>query len=242
MDSRHYGFEYDGRPISEYIDDRVPTPGNAALSDDFFVYVMGPYTAFDATRAYDDGYRLTSPFVDDPLFDPDEHVADGVPDMEAALGELCADLQARFGVRAFIATDVGIPTKRQAHERNLDEPGMTPLDQSIAYAAVSDAVAFTFTVAGLTTGVGAEAGAILGEFGLRSDSPRRPRKPRERFRLFCGPGFGSATIDEIPLGFGVDRIDFESRAGLVRKLHRFLVGVERADRHRDLPVFVPYDR
>lgn len=239
MGSRRYGFEYDGQPIFERVDGRAPVSEHPSASDDFFVYVMGPYTAFDATLAYDDGHRLESPFIDDPLFDPDEHVTDGTPDMEAALGDLCGDLRTRFGVRAFIATDIGIPTRRQADEQGLDEPGMTPLDQSVAYAAVSDAVAFVFSVAGLTTGVGAEAGAILGEFGLRSDSPRRPRKPRERLRLFCGPGFGSATVDEIPLGFGVDRIDFESRADLVRKLHRFLTGVERADRH--LPVFVPYE-
>jgi len=44
---------------------------------------------------------------------------------------------------------------------------MDPLAQSVAFAAHSDAIIFLFTRGGLTTGVGAETGGILGEFHLR---------------------------------------------------------------------------
>lgn len=240
MTDRRFGLEYDGRPIFEYVEENVPSPAALSSNDDFFVYVMGPYTAFNAEYAYDDADELRSPFFGDPLFDPDEHVGpDGRGDYERVLDDVCADLREELGVRAFIATDVDIPTKRQVERGGLDEPGMTPLDQSVEFAAVSDAVAFVFTSAGLTTGVGSEVGAVLGEFNLRWKDPADERKPRERLRLFVGPSFASASIAEITPAYGVDLVEFDSREDLLRKSQQFLVNVERGARENDWPIYVP---
>lgn len=89
-------FRYDGRPISDILSEQVPTPPGLSPHDDFMVYVMGPYTAFDATKLYEHGDKLDSPFQDDPLFDPDAHVnKDGDPDMEIALQNVCDELRGR---------------------------------------------------------------------------------------------------------------------------------------------------
>ncbi|GAB3025056.1 DUF7509 family protein [Natronobiforma cellulositropha] len=240
MTDRRFGLEYNGRPIFEYVEANAPSPPALSATDDVFVYVMGPYTAFDASYAYEDADELDSPFFADPLFDPDRHVTeDGRGDYRLALEEFCADLRAALGVRAFVATDVGIPTKRQVDREGLDEPGMTPLDQSVEFAAVSDAVLFVFTAAGLTTGVGSEVGAVLGEFNLRWNDPADERKPRERLRLFVGPSFSSASIGEITPAYGVDCIEFDSRTDLHRKSQQFLVNVERGTRRHGWPVYDP---
>jgi hypothetical protein len=238
MARREYGFVFDGEPVFEHVRRDVPVPPERKLEDDVFVYVMGPYTAFDATRAYSEAGELASPFIEDPLFDPDRHVTDdGRGSFEAALDELCGTLRAEFGVRAFLATDVGIPTDRASDD---DEPSLSVLDQSVAFSAVSDAVVFVFTRAGLTTGAGAEVGAILGEFHLRRANPEPVRKPRERVRVFTHEGFSSASIDEVPATYGVDAIPFDEKADLVRKIQQFLVNVERNDTDRRLPIFEPY--
>jgi len=67
---------------------------------------MGPYTAFDAEKAYDDADKLRTIFRDDSLFDPDEHIDDaGNSNMEEALGDFCEELRRDHNCRAFIATD-----------------------------------------------------------------------------------------------------------------------------------------
>lgn len=238
MDRRDYGFHFDEEPVFSYVQEDAPRPPDSQLPEEFFVFVMGPYTAFDATIAYSDGDTLDSPFIDDPIFDEERHVtADGRSDFEAALAEVCESLRTKFGVRAFLATDVDIPTATEAAS---EEPAMSVLDQSVAFAAVSDAVVFVFTEAGLTTGTGSEIGVILGEFHLRERNPEPVRKPRERFRVFTTPDFSSASIDESPATFGIDHIEFTTRVGLVKKIQQFLVNVERNDPDRVLPVFKPY--
>lgn len=119
---------------------------------------------------------------------------------------------------------------------------MSVLDQSAAFAAVSDAVVFVFSEAGLMTGVGSEVGAILGEFYLRRGNPEPIRKPRERFRIFKTEGFSSASIDEIPSTYEVDTVEFEIREGLINKTQHFLANVERDDPDRLLPIFNPCSR
>ncbi len=152
MGNRNYGFRFDGEPVFAHIQRDVPQPPESDLDHDMFV--MGPYTAFDAEYVYDDGEQLENPFIDDPLFDPKNHVtADWHGSFKQALEDICMSFREEFGVRAFLATDVAIPTEQEAGD---DEPSMSVLDQSVAFAAVSDA----------TTGVGSEVGAILGEFHL----------------------------------------------------------------------------
>ena len=114
---------------------------------------------------------------------------------------------------------------------------MTPLDQSVEFAAVSDAVLFIFSAAGLNSGVAGEIGSVLGEFNLRWNNPAQECKPRERLRIFQGPGFGSASLDEIPFGFNVDVSDFETQKELLAKSQQFLVGIERGAQEKGWPIF-----
>lgn len=238
MNSRDYGFTFEGESVFSRIQQDAPQPSTSKLDDDFYVFVMGPYTAFDATYAYSDGDELQSPFMDDPLFEPEDHItADGRGSFKLALEDLCQTFREQFGVHAFLATDITIPTDTEAND---DEESMSVLDQSIAFAAVSDAVVFVFSEAGLTTGVGSEVGAILGEFHLRKGNPEPIRKPRARFRIFKTEEFSSASIDEIPSTYDVDAIEFETGEGLVNKTQHFLANIERNDADRPLPVFNPY--
>lgn len=238
-------FRYDGRPVSDILSEEAPAPPGLSPHDDFTVYVMGPYTAFDAEKAYDDAEELRTRFQDDPLFDPDEHVdGDGDPDMEVALREFCGELRERHGCRAFIATDVDIPTNEQAAERNAGDdepsvPGMDPLAQSVAFAAHSDAVLFLFTRGGLTTGVGAETGGVLGEFHLRRGNPATTHKPGQRVAVHLAEDFGSATVDELPEGYDVQYDSFGSKAELHDSLRNWFDNLDRATRDAGLPVFRP---
>lgn len=240
-------FEYDGRPISDLISEQAPVPPEFSPHNDFTVYVMGPYTAFNAERAYDDADKLRTPFQDDPLFNPEKHVdTDGNGNMEEALREFCSELRNRHNCRAFIATDIDIPTHQQAEaaneERDGDEPelqGMDPLAQSVAFAAYSDAVVFLFTRGGLTTGVGAETGGILGEFHLRRGNPATTHKPGQRVAMYLDDEFGSATIDELPLGYDVQYDTFETKDDLHTSIRRWFDNLHRETRDTDLPVFIP---
>lgn len=240
MNSRNYGFAFKDKSVFSRIRQDAPQPSTSKLDDEFYVFVMGPYTAFDATYAYSDGDQLQSPFIDDPLFKPENHItADGRGSFKLALADLCEAFRDQFGVHAFLATDITIPTEAEVSD---DEESMSVLDQSVAFAAVSDAVVFVFSEAGLTTGVGSEVGAILGEFHLRRGNPEPIRKPRERFRIFKTKGFSSASVDEIPSTYDVDTIEFETRKRLINKTQHFLANIERDDPDRPLPIFNPYSR
>lgn len=240
-------FRYNNRPISDILAEQAPTPPKLGPHNDFTVYVMGPYTAFNAKQAYDDAEKLRTPFQEDPLFDPDEHIDDaGNSDMEEALRDFCAELRNRHNCRAFIATDIDIPTHSQAEERNKNRgegeseiKGMDPLAQSVAFAAHSDAVLFLFTRGGLTTGVGAETGGILGEFHLRRGNPATTHKPGQRVSIYADESFGSATIDELPKGYDIQYDRFESKEGLHTSVRRWFDNLSRETRDTDLPVFLP---
>ncbi|MFC6733481.1 MULTISPECIES: hypothetical protein [unclassified Haladaptatus] len=242
-------FRYDGRPIADILAEQAPTPPQFGAHNDFTVYVMGPYTAFDATYAYDDADKLRTPFQADPLFDPDEHVTDdGTGDMEQALRDFCAELREHHNCRAFIATDIDIPTHQQAAARNrAREPGtsrvegMDPLAQSVAFAAHSDAVIFLFTAGGLTTGVGTETGGILGEFHLRRGNSALTHKPGQRISVYRHAAFTSATVTELPQGYDVRYDTFEEKAGLHDKVRNWLDSLSREARDTNLPVFVTGD-
>ncbi|WP_195155661.1 hypothetical protein [Halorubrum sp. AJ67] len=208
---------------------------------------MGPYTAFNAEKAYDDADKLRTPFRDDPLFDPGKHIdAAGNSNMEEALRDFCEELRHEHNCRAFIATDIDIPTHQQAKERNenrgedeLEIAGMDPLAQSVAFVAHSDAVLFLFTSGGLTTGVGAETGGILGEFHLRRGNPATTHKPGQRVSTYADETFGSATIDELPKGYDIQYDRFDSKEELHTSVQRWFDNLIRETRDTDLPVFLP---
>jgi hypothetical protein len=240
-------FRYNNRSISDILAEQAPTPPKFSTHNDFTVYVMGPYTAFNAEVAYDDADNLRTPFQNDPLFDPDRHITDdGKGDMEHALRDFCAELREKLNCRAFIATDIDIPTHEQAENRNEtrsdDEPaveGMDPLTQSVAFAAHSDAVIFLFTQGGLTTGVGAETGGILGEFHLRRGNPALTHKPGQRIGLYQDENFSSATIDELPKGYNIQYNTFHATSDLHDKVRNWFDSLDRETRDTDLPVFIP---
>lgn len=240
-------FTYNGRPIADILSEQAPLPDQFSPHNDFLIYVMGPYTAFNAEKAYDDANKLRTPFQDDPLFDPDKHVTDdGDASMEEALRAFCRELRAKHNCRAFIATDIDIPTHQQAKEQTQEQDtedgpgdGMDPLTQSVAFAAHSDAVLFLFTRGGLTTGVGAETGGILGEFHLRRGNAATTHKPGQRVAIYLDDAFGSATIDELPLGYDVQYDTFESKDDLHESIRRWLDNLARETRDAGLPVFIP---
>lgn len=225
---------YDAVSIRERILDSTPAP-NSEQHCDFLVYVMGAYTPFDLSYV-DPNADLDARYVDSELFDPENH-----EDMEEALQNVCSALREDPGVRAFVATDVGIPTVRDLETSKRDENGRTPLDQSIEYALISDAVVFVLDEAGLNAGVASEIGTILGEFDLRLQNPELPKKPRRRVRIYCSKAFSSASIEEIPHGFGVDIYRYDSRVDLLENLRQFVTTVEMASKYEGLPLFRPLD-
>lgn len=240
--------EYNGTPMRDIIDERVPHAPTG--NDKFFVYIMGPYTAFDGKKAFDlddegdsetnigDGDKCGEDdedcdtceerrFIEDPLFNPEEHHDEEseIATYQAALIDLCESIRERCGVRAFLATDVKIPTPSRADD--LDDPGMTPLAQSLGYAAVSDAVIFIFSQAALNAGVGTEMGAVLSEFNLRGDTPGLPMKPRSRIRIFHTPYFGSATVTDIFEDFAVSQLEFSTISQIIGQIEQFIIGVDQ---------------
>lgn len=220
----------DGESIRSRIIENSPDPP-AAGHGDFLVYVMGPYTPFDLSYAYSEAdFDIETPYVESELFDPEHH-----EDMEATLREVCSELRDDPGVRAFVATDVDVPTKRDASEADREVRALSPLDQSIEYARVSDAVVFVLDEAGRNAGVASEIGAILGEFDLRLRNDDLPRKPRRRFRIYVSESFSSASIEEVPFGFGVDVYRYESQSDLLGNLRQFVSAVEYASRYDTLP-------
>jgi hypothetical protein len=226
-------------PVIDHLRRCAPVPRDPLGTEPFYVYVMGPYTAFDATYPFPDADALDSPFIEDPLFDPDRHLDKiGRHTYEAALADLCEAIRAELGARAFLATDIRtIPTIQEASGA---EPGMSVLDQSVAFAAVSDAVVFVFTDAGLTTGAGSEVGAILSDFNLRRENPEPDRKPRDRIGLFLHDEFNSASIDEVPYTYDVAARDFDSEGQLLDRIRGFLEKIRREAREGPLPIYEPY--
>lgn len=215
--------EYEGTPIESIIARSIPN----AAPDDVFVFLMGPYRLLDPSYLYpDDGYPLPS--------DPLAPRGDAAPDaIEATLRTICDRVSSQTGATAFIASDIDIPTRREAERDNLAEPGMAVIDQSVAFAEASDGNAFVFTKAGLTTGAGAEAGAIPEYFRLR-DEENRLRDPRT-FCIFAEaerasgetgpmyePRFSSASIDEMDDAYDLRFRYFADREELVERLVDFV--------------------
>ena len=142
--------------------------------------------------------------------------------MEAAIRELCGEIRETTNTRVFIATDVDIPTITQVQDEDLDESGMTPIEQSIAFARASNAVLFIFPYAGIPIGVASEAGALCEHFNLRASDPTERTKPRARFRLFRETGVGSATVEEFEYDYNLIFAVHESQEELLQTIKRFL--------------------
>lgn len=214
---------YRGTAVREIIRDSITYGGET----DPLVLLMGPYRLLDPDYLYDDdGFDLPP----DPLA-PSRSDTD--PDsIETTLRTIAKRVTERTGATVFLASDVAIPTRTEVARSGLDEPGMAVIDQSVACARASTGNAFVFTKAGLTTGVGAEAGAIPEHFSLRSatDRTRDPRtfcffSEAERTdddRNTYEPKFSSASIDEMDGAYDIRFRYFADRPDLVDKLTGFV--------------------
>lgn len=214
---------YEETDVETVIADSIP----GAEAGDVFVFLMGPYRLLDPSYLYaDTGFSLPP--------DPLAPATDSVPpdEIAATLRTICERVSEETGTTTFIASDVDIPTRREVARDDLDEPGMSVIDQSVAFARASDGNAFVFTKAGLTTGVGAEAGAIPEHFRLR-DPETRLRDPRTLAILAEAepsadgtntyvPTFNSASIDEMDDAYDLRFRYFVDRADLVEKLVDFV--------------------
>lgn len=215
--------EYLGRDIEDYIASSIPD----ASPTDVFVFLMGPYRLLDPSYLYP---NEEFPLAPDPLAPTTDAVS---PDaIRATLREICKRVTDETGATVFIASDVDVPTKREVARDDLDEPGMSVIDQSVAFAKTSDGNAFIFTKAGLTTGVGAEAGAIPEHFRLRSPGERLrdPRtlsilaeaKPSADGTNTYVPKFSSASINEMDDAYDIRFRYFTDREDAVGKLVDFV--------------------
>lgn len=212
---------YEGRPIETIVAESVPW----ADPEDLFVFLMGPYRRLDPAYLYpDDEYPLPA----DPLAPQN-----GDPTaVEETLRTVARRVSAATSTTVFLASDVDLPTRREVAREGLAEPGMAVIDQSVAFARASDGCAFVFTKAGLTTGVGAEVGAIPEHFRFRTPDERR-RDPRTCC-LFVeaversGGGrqyerrFSSASIDEMDDAYDLRFRPFVDREHLVEGLVGFV--------------------
>lgn len=216
---------YQGELIGDVVKRSVPTEREAEV----LLFVMGPYRLLDPAYLYPES--VVSELPPDPLA-PDSSQNRVQPDeIEATLRGVCRKVSERTGVTAFIASEVDIPTKRDVERDGLDEPGMSVIEQSLAFATASAGNAFVFTKAGLTTGVGCESGAIPEYFDLRA-SEARTRSP-ETFCVFedadyesstgtYEPKFGSASIDEMDRTYDFRFRYFADREDLVDSMTSFV--------------------
>lgn len=215
---------YNDTPIRGLLNERVPETTSG--DDEFFLYVMGPYTAFDLEYARnlsnddsnDSDTESRTEYIDDPLFDSNTHAAASKGTYEAALSDLCERIREEVGARAYIATDVDIPTPSESKSPS---SGLTPLSQSLYFAAVSEAVMFIYSQAALNAGVATEMGAILSEFNLRPKDIESRSKSPDRFRFYHTPYFSSETVEGMPMDFLIDHKEFSSEQQLVNDIDDF---------------------
>lgn len=212
--------EYQGEPVEDVVRRSV-----SASPDEPLVFLMGPYRLLDPGYLYPgDGFSLPP----DPLAPGEDALERDL--VRKTLEEIATRVTEETQAKVFIATDFDVPTKTEVAEQGRDEPGMAVIEQSIACARASAGSAFVFTKAGLTTGVGAEAGAIPEHFRLRDPDAAR-RDPRTLCLLVEGERdedgkysarFSSASIDEMDEAYRLRFRYFDSREDLVDELVTFV--------------------
>jgi hypothetical protein len=217
-------------PFFSQILDNTPIPRRRGPQSESLFYVMGPYTAFDASYPFEDPPQQ---YIDPGLFDPERDAS-----FEETLATFCGTLRDEHGVWAFIATDLNVPTESEAEGTS----GLSPLDQSILAATYADSVFFVVDEAGLNAGVGSEIGAVLSEFQLRLRTPQSGRKPRQRLQI-CLSDSLSASIEEVPYTYGVDVYEYDDWADLVTFAGNHIqeIWAKSRDPSEDFPVYTDRD-
>lgn len=223
--------------IRSLVEQRVPQ-----APKDLLVYVMGAYT----TSSPDYHLRQSNSTVAQalskvPLFknihaaDPIFEYADQSNSLEDALHGVAAHIRSdnQLGHRAFLATDVDVPTETQAQEDPVlpNDAGVDPLTQSLFYAAISNAVVFVFSEAGVNDGVASELSGIAMAHNLDQVRPQEAKKPPCRFMYLHHSDVGSATLSEFPANISL----VEGSYSREHDIHGELVGWLRQIEQMDSP-------
>lgn len=223
--------------IRSLVEQRVPQAPKNLL-----VYVMGAYT----TSSPDYHLRHSNSTIAQALSkvplvknahpaDPIFEYTDQSNSLEDALHGVAEHIRSdsQLGYRAFLATDVDVPTKTQAQDDSAlpDDAGVDPLTQSLFYAAVSNAVLFVFSKAGVNDGVANEMSGIAMTHNLDQVRPQEAKKPPLRFMYLHHSDVGSATLKEFPANISL----VEGSYSTERDIHGELKGWLRQIEHMDSP-------
>jgi len=183
--------------------------GSVAYSD-FLVYLMGPYTTFDAADLVPDGVDPGA--VSLPAASADE------ADLDAMMGRLRSiqgSLRAEPGVNAFLAVDPEIP---------LDE--LDAASQSIAFARASNATLFVVPATGDKLGVGMEVGSVLEDLDDEG---------RERVMFAHEDAVSSAMIQSISKRWDARVVSYADEDELLDEIRQFVADLMNRELYGALP-------
>lgn len=179
--------------------------------DEFLVYIMGPYKAFDLTDLVDDPDEIPASFRD-WNHDAGEYTHDEVVGL---LRRVQGSLRTDPGVNAFLAVDVDVP---------LDE--VDAATQSIEFARASNAVVFVVPLVGKNLGVGIEVGSVLDDLD---------EGDRQRVTFVHESGVRSAMIQSVSRRWDAAVRSYEDERELEAAIRQFVVDVMHREIVGELP-------
>lgn len=179
--------------------------------DEFLVYIMGPYKAFDLTDLVDDPDEIPASFRD-WNHDAGEYTHDEVVGL---LRRVQGSLRTDPGVNAFLAVDVDVP---------LDE--VDAATQSIEFARASNAVVFVVPLVGKNLGVGIEVGSVLDDLD---------EGDRQRVTFVHESGVRSAMIQSVSRRWDAAVRSYEDERELEAAIRQFVVDVMHREVVGELP-------
>lgn len=179
--------------------------------DEFLVYIMGPYKAFDLTDLVDDPDEIPASFRD-WNHDAGEYTHDEVVGL---LRRVQGSLRTDPGVNAFLAVDVDVP---------LDE--VDAATQSIEFARASNAVVFVVPLVGKNLGVGSGVGSVLDDLD---------EGDRQRVTFVHESGVRSAMIQSVSRRWDAAVRSYEDERELEAAIRQFVVDVMHREVVGELP-------
>lgn len=179
--------------------------------DEFLVYIMGPYKAFDLTDLVDDPDEIPASFRD-WNHGAGEYTHDEVVGL---LRRVQGSLRTDPGVNAFLAVDVDVP---------LDE--VDAATQSIEFARASNAVVFVVPLVGKNLGVGIEVGSVLDDLD---------EGDRQRVTFVHESGVRSAMIQSVSRRWDAAVRSYEDERELEAAIRQFVVDVMHREVVGELP-------